>query len=130
MPTKQGLVLTGAAAAAGCALTLSHGEVLGIALSGVVSLLLIVGFGAFVRRWFAVLATIGPLVGLAILEASGYVAPGNDGNRPLNSPTAISGLIWFGLILAFAVVLGKGLDQGRRWFQSRHLEASGSDADH
>jgi hypothetical protein len=78
-----------------------------------VALSFVTGFA--VRRWWAMLALLGPLVALTYLEVSGYVSPWNDGNSPLLSPPGISLFFWFGIPLLLGLALG--------WAQGRASSA-------
>jgi hypothetical protein len=78
------------------------------------ALLVLLIAAAVVRRWFAVLAVLGPLVALGILELSGYVGPQEEyANLPLLSPPGIAVLVE----LAFLLMLGMSLGQGIDWLR-------------
>jgi hypothetical protein len=81
-------------------------------LVAVGALLILLIAAAIVRRWFALLAVLGPLAALVILELSGYVGSQEEyADRPLLSPPGIAVLIE----LAFLLMLGMSLGQGVDW---------------
>jgi hypothetical protein len=62
--------------------------------------------GFAVRRWWVILALLGPLLALGYLQVTGYVSPWNDGNAPLLSPPGIALFFWFGIPLLLGLALG------------------------
>ncbi|MDQ2630584.1 MAG: hypothetical protein M3Y75_06365 [Actinomycetota bacterium] len=73
--------------------------------------LFVLGFaiavGFAVRRWWALLALLGPLLALGYLQVTGYVSPWRDGAAPLLSPPGIAFFVWFGLALSIGIALGR-----------------------
>jgi hypothetical protein len=83
----------------------------------VLALGLVVGF--VVRRAWMWLSLIGPLVGLAYLEVSGFVGSGDWGREPLLSPPGIFVFIGVGMVLLFGRALGEGWDLLRAGARAR-----------
>lgn len=79
-------------------------------LHSLTSELAFLGLGALVgfvvRRAWALLALVGPLLSLGYLQVTGYVSPWHDGTDPLLSPPGISFFIWFGVLLSIGIGLG------------------------
>jgi hypothetical protein len=71
----------------------------------VLGLAIAVGFA--VRRVWALLALLGPLLTLGYLQVTGYISPWHDGTAPLLSPPGISFFFWFGAALLIGVGLGR-----------------------
>jgi hypothetical protein len=69
---------------------------------------LVVGF--VVRRAWMLLSLIGPLVGLAYLEVTGFVGSGDWAREPLLSPPGVGVLIGVGMVLLLGRALGEGWD--------------------
>lgn len=67
-----------------------------------VALLFVAGF--VVRRWWVVLATVGPLLALGLAQGAGE--RGMDGAAPLNSPQGMTRLIWTALVLLLGFWVG------------------------
>jgi hypothetical protein len=76
-------------------------------------LLLGIAVGFAVGRAWALLALLGPLIPLAILEADGFVSPSHDGTEPLFSPPGISLFVWYGLMLLLGIGLRRGWERLR-----------------
>jgi hypothetical protein len=72
-----------------------------------------VATGFVVRRVWALLALLGPLLALGYLQATGYVSPWNDGNPPLLSLPSLSSFFWFGLMLLLGWALRRLWDRGQ-----------------
>lgn len=77
-----------------------------------------VGGAVLIRRWWALLAVLGPFLALLILELSGYVTQAylEWGDRPLASPPGIFSLIAIGAIILLGLALG--------WFGEYLVRAS------
>lgn len=89
-------------------------------LVAVGALLIALIAAAVVRRWFAVLAVLGPLVALGVLELSGYVGSQEEyADRPLLSPPGIAVLIEFAFLVMLGMSLGLGIDWLRDARESR-----------
>ena len=74
--------------------------------------------GAYIGRWWAVLAGFAPLAALGVLELSGHVAPWHDAGPPLTQLVDyglwyfVSTVVAFWLLpIAAGVALRKGLGQ-------------------
>jgi hypothetical protein len=127
MTTRTRLIVTlvfGLLFGAGTLSSLFVGDDSGDAGTAVVIgfLLLLVGVGVVVRRWFVVLAVLGPLIGLAILEVIGVKGNGEEwSDKALLSPPAIAGLVWLALLLLLGVWLGNVGEWFGRWRRRRSL---------
>jgi hypothetical protein len=83
----------------------------GIAAEFGIAFLLPILVGVAVRRWWVLLALLGPLLTLGYAQMEGE--RGFDGAEPLTSPVGISGFIWSGLSLAIGVGLGRAWETRR-----------------
>jgi hypothetical protein len=88
----------------------------------ILALGLVVGF--VVRRAWMWLSLIGPLVGLAYLEVSGFVGSGDWGREPLLSPPGIFVFVGVGMVLLLGRALGEGWDWLRAGARARRLSES------
>jgi hypothetical protein len=90
--------------------------------AGVTTYALALFAGVLVKRWWALLAVLGPAVVLAALEATGYVTHAylEWGDRPLFSPPGIFDLIALGVAILLGIALGTfGEALAGRWAERR-----------
>lgn len=90
--------------------------------AGVTTYALALLAGVLVKRWWALLALVGPALVLALLEATGYVTHAylEWGDRPLFSPPGIFNLIALGVAILLGVAIGTGAEAVvSRWAERR-----------
>jgi hypothetical protein len=80
-----------------------HSVVVGVAITIVLPILV----GIIVRRQWALLALVGPLLVLGYLEATGYRSKWHDGNSPLLSPEGVFHFIWWAGLISLGVFVGR-----------------------
>lgn len=90
----------------------------------VLVLAVVVGFA--VRRWWVLLALLGPLVALGYLQITGYVSSEHDGNQPLLSPPGISLFFWYGAALLLGVGLSRAYGSASSTWRGRWSEPGSS----
>lgn len=79
----------------------------GIGVAAAIGILVLpFAVGAVVRRWWVLLAVLGPLAALAYLEVTGFVGMSGDwAAEPLLSPPGLFFLVFFAVLLTFGKCL-------------------------